>query len=647
MFVFVLSIMEFLNNLKNKSSNLLRIDNFDSLNNIMSLSDLIKSKNIKKIWINEENDETISINKLGNYHITKCGKITMDKIIDKFVEQEVNIGIANQVKSYGVFKIMYEHIYFLIHKIIIPILWIFLIFNITTLSFNLMQKNYDAPNGMTNFNFIKSTKSLNQTRKLNQIEHIDKLKQLIKNNDSEYHNAKYDYDYILGNSPNISLKSWVGSPEVFEECWEVISYVTNYSHYKRLGAELPKGILLEGPPGVGKTHLAKAIASETNSTFISVAGSEFIEMYVGVGASRVRELFGLARKYSPSIIFIDEIDAIGKHRSNGLSGTHSEHDQTLNQLLTEMDGFGDNTGILILGATNRKDMLDKALVRPGRFDRVITIGLPDKSSRLEILNLYLSRKKHIDRNINASVLADLTEGYSGADLKNLINEAAILAARRGGRKIKESDLSNALEKSIVGIIKNNDDRSLETIERVSVHEVGHAYLVLYYKELFDLQKISIKSTYGGAGGYTIFTEKPKYKNDGLFTKDLLFKRLVISMGGKAAETIWYGGEQVSWGATQDLKQSNQLARKMVGIFGMGDDLETFYNQEIDLSGNYNNGLYSDKTKETFDLETIQMVRMAYIEAKKIISENKEICADIIDMLIDKKILTQKNLQSFI
>lgn len=629
MFGLLLCVIEYFYDFTNKFHNIVKIDRFNSLNTNISINKLSNSKQTKKIWIHDDK-EIISQDDSDNYHFTKIKPhIDIDNILDNHEKNNVRIRYVNEIKSDNVLKNIYVDIIFFVNKILLLVVWIFIIYTVLQISISFSKMNYMGGNDIDN-NFLQNFKS-------------NKINQIINFNDTNSGYSK-EYQKILKRE-NISLSSWVGSPEVFEECLEVISYVKNYSNYKRLGAELPKGILLEGPPGVGKTLLAKAIASETNSTFISVGGSEFIEMYVGVGASRVRELFNFARMYSPSIIFIDEIDAIGKHRSNGLSAGHSEHDQTLNQLLSEMDGFGNNTGILVLGATNRKDMLDKALLRPGRFDRVITIGLPDRTSRLEILNLYLKKKKHIDKNINVSTLAILTDGYSGADLKNLVNEASILAARRGSRKIKEYDLSNALEKGIVGLVKNNEDRSLETLNRVAVHEVGHAFIVINYREYFDLQKISIKSTYSGAGGYTIFTEKSTYKNDGLDTKDLLFKRLVISMGGKAAETIWYGGEQVSLGATQDLKQSNQLARKMVGIFGMGYELETFYNQEIDshLDYNYGKSIYSDKTKEKFDFETMELVKMAYLEAKKIILDNKKNCSDIIDLLVDKKVLLPTNL----
>jgi cell division protease FtsH len=372
-----------------------------------------------------------------------------------------------------------------------------------------------------------------------------------------------------------------------------------------------------------------------------------------MGAKRVRDLFSEARQKTPCIIFIDEIDTIGKKRSNsnsfsgGFSG-NDEREQTLNQLLSELDGFNNNDGILILASTNRKDILDPALIRPGRFDRIINIPLPDLTSRKQIINLYLKNKKTTP-NIDVDLIAELTDGYSGAELKNLINEASILAVRQGLETIGINELSNAIEKSIVGLIKNTDTRVPETKLRVSIHEVGHSFLTMYYSKYFDLQKISIKSTYSGAGGYTLFTEKSKYKDGGLYTKDLLNKRLIINMGGKAAESIWFGDEHVSLGATQDLKQSNLLARKMIGLFGMGNTLETFYNDDIDNQINLvqNSNKFSEKTKETFDTESMNLVSDAYLKAKEILKKNKLICEKMSNLLLEKQVLNSNDLNEFV
>ena len=441
-------------------------------------------------------------------------------------------------------------------------------------------------------------------------------------------------------TPNISLNSWAGSPEVLEECREVVSYLDNKTAYKQTGAEMPRGILLEGPPGTGKTLLAKGIASETKSNFVSVSGAEFVEIFVGVGAARVRDLFKNARNKAPCVIFIDEIDAVGKQRGGQIT-TNDEREQTLNQILYEMDGFNNNEGLLVLAATNRKDILDKALLRPGRFDRIIKVPLPDRYSRGKILDYYFSQKP-MEPRVDTTSLAEITDGFSGAELKNLVNEAAILAARQNRTVIRESDLFSAFEKSIVGLIRNKNDASLTTKLRVAIHESGHAILSMQYPQYFELQKVSIQATYNGAGGYTIFTEKPDIKEGGLYTRDILKKRLVIMLGGKAAENLYYGRDFVSLGAVQDLKQANQLAQKMVGNFGMGDTLEVFYNENIDETVFGRTDKYSEYTKHAIDKETLDLVAEAYNESKLILSQKKDLMIDMAELLLRKTVLNKKD-----
>ena len=421
--------------------------------------------------------------------------------------------------------------------------------------------------------------------------------------------------------PNVSLASWAGSPEVIEECAEVISYIENKNLYKEIGAEMPKGILLEGPPGTGKTLLAKAIATETNSTFISISGSEFVELFVGMGASRVRDLFESARKNRPSIIFIDEIDAVGRQRGAGINMANDEREQTLNQLLYEMDGFNNNDDIVVMAATNRRDVLDQALLRPGRFDRLIRVPLPDKMSREKILDFYIKNKK-TEKPFDISAIAELTEGFSGAQLKNLINEAAILSARNNEKCVQEKYIFESFEKLIVGLIRNNATVAEATKTRVAIHESGHALLSLIFKEYFDFKKASIQPTYNGAGGYTIFTEKPEIKEGGLYTKDIFKKRLIVTMGGKAAESIFYGDDHVSLGAIEDLRQANKLAQRMIGNFGMGNKLEVFFNEDVSDDSNPFLGRslalgskYSQNTKQLMDKESLNLVNEAYKDAK--------------------------------
>jgi len=449
--------------------------------------------------------------------------------------------------------------------------------------------------------------------------------------------------------PNVTLESWAGSPEVIEECNEVISYIENKDKYKLIGAEMPKGILLEGPPGTGKTLLAKAIASETNSTFISMSGSEFVELFVGMGAARVRELFSNARDNRPAIIFIDEIDAVGRQRGAGVNMANDEREQTLNQLLYEMDGFANNDDIVVIAATNRKDVLDQALLRPGRFDRIIRVPLPDKTSREQILSYYL-KNKNLDKPFDVSSIAELADGFSGAQLKNLINEAAIISARNNYTVLQEKYIFDAFEKLIVGLIKNNATSSPSTNLRVAIHESGHALLTLKFNEYFEFKKASIQPTYNGAGGYTLFTEKPEIKDGGLYTKDVLKKRLIITMGGKAAEAIYYGNDFVSLGAIQDLKQANGLAKRMIGNFGMGNKLEVFYNEDVSDESNPFLGKslafgdkYSEQTRLQMDKETLDLVKSAYSTAKEILEENRDKLIEFSELLQNSTVIYSRDL----
>ena len=441
---------------------------------------------------------------------------------------------------------------------------------------------------------------------------------------------------------NITLQDWAGSPEIFEECEEVVSYLRNSTQYEMAGAQVPKGILLEGPPGTGKTLIAKAIASECDANFISVASSEFVELFVGLGAQKVRSLFSEARENTPCIVFIDEIDSIGKQRGTGINMGNDEREQTLNQLLAEMDGFNNNDGVLIIAATNRKDVLDSALLRPGRFDRIINVPLPDKESRKKIFQVH-SRSKQLNPDIEYDFLAELSGGFSGAQIKNLINEAAISAAREGRVTIEQMDLERSLEKIVVGIAKRVDTRSETTRTRVAIHEAGHALLSLLYPDYFELKKVTIQATYNGAGGYTLFNEKPEISESGLYTKECLKKRLVVAMGGKAAESVFYGDDFVSLGAVQDLKTANQLAQSMIGNYGMGNELQVFYNENTESGRNPFLGRslgmgdkYSEKTKEKMDSESLTLVQEAYREAYDSLEYYKKQVAQIAKMLIDNE-----------
>lgn len=443
-----------------------------------------------------------------------------------------------------------------------------------------------------------------------------------------------DFSQSLFIKPNVTLHDWAGSPEIFEECFEIVSYLKNSSRYQRVGAQIPKGILLEGLPGTGKTLLAKAIAHETDAHFISIVGSDFVELFVGMGASRVRKLFQEARKKKPTIIFIDEIDAIGRKRSSTENvGNNEEREQTLNQLLAEMDGFSSNDRIIVIGATNRKDILDNALLRPGRFDRIINVPLPDAPSRRSILNLYLKKYRH--DTIDLDPIVSLTAGLSGAQLKNILNEAAILAARCDQDKITNQDILAALEKIQIGVIKKTDVRDRSTRERIAIHEVGHTMAVLLFAEYFEFEKTTIQATYSGAGGYTLFREKEHIADNGLYTKDMLMKRLMIMLAGKAAENVIYSAKFVSVGAYQDLKDANRLARQMIREFGMGVRLEVFSDLQDTISSEYIRG--------TADKECMHLIDTAFRTITEYLEHNIEFFESIRKLLLEKNTITKEDL----
>jgi len=442
---------------------------------------------------------------------------------------------------------------------------------------------------------------------------------------------------LIQRKVSVPLSSWAGSPEVVEECKEIIDYLQKKDEYLKIGATMPKGILMEGPPGTGKTMLAKAIASSTNSSFFVASGSEFVSLFVGMGAMRVRELFANARKASPSIIFIDEIDAVGRKRSGSITpGVNDEREQTLNQLLFEMDGFNNNDNIIVMAATNRKDVLDEALLRPGRFDRYVRIPLPDKNSREQILSTYFN-KYAVDSQVDVANVAELTAGFSGAQLKNLVNEAAILSVRSNYTSIQEPFLMEAFEKTVVGLVrKSGYNQTEDTQFRVALHEMGHTLLTLEFSEYFDFKKVSCIPTYNGAGGYTLFAENANMREGGLYTKDFLEKRLIVAMGGKAAETVIYGHEFVSVGASQDLKEANQLARRMVTLYGMSEKLEvaSLIEEESSVASSL-----SENMKVLVDEESYALVTRAFEYAKQFLRLHKAELISKADELQNKQTMT--------
>ena len=439
-------------------------------------------------------------------------------------------------------------------------------------------------------------------------------------------------------STGITFKDVAGQDEAKESLQEVVDFLHNPKRYTDIGAKLPKGALLVGPPGTGKTLLAKAVAGEAGVPFFSLAGSDFVEMFVGVGASRVRDLFKEAQKMAPCIIFIDEIDAIGKSRDSRYGGGNDEREQTLNQLLAEMDGFDTSKGLLILAATNRPEVLDKALLRPGRFDRRIIVDKPDLKGRLETLKVH-SKDVKMDESVDLDALALATAGLVGSDLANMINEAAINAVKNGRQLVNQADLFEAFELVAVGG-KEKKDRVMSDKERkiVSYHEVGHALVSALQKNTEPVQKITIVPRTMGALGYTLQTpEEEKY----LETKDELLAKITTYMAGRAAEVLVFNS--VTSGAANDIENATKIARAMVTMYGMSDKfgmmcLATVQNQYLEGGAGL---ICGENTASQIDDEVLSIINSSYAEAMKLLDENREILDSISDYLYEKETITGK------
>ncbi len=435
----------------------------------------------------------------------------------------------------------------------------------------------------------------------------------------------------------ITFKDVAGEDEAKESLQEVVDFLHNPGKYVKIGAKLPKGALLVGPPGTGKTLLARAVAGEARVPFFSLSGSDFIELYVGVGASRVRDLFKEATKNAPCIIFIDEIDAIGRSRDSKYGGGNEEREQTLNQLLSEMDGFDTSKGILVLGATNRPEILDKALLRPGRFDRRIIVDKPDLKGRVEILKVH-AKDVHLDESVDLDAIALATSGAVGADLANMINEAAINAVQHGREYVSQKDLFDAVEQVLVG--KEKKDRIMSAEERkiVSYHEVGHALISALQKNAEPVQKITIVPRTMGALGYVMHVpEEEKY----LQTKEELHDRLVSLLGGRAAEELVFGN--VTTGAANDIEQATNIATNMVTRFGMSErfGLMGLATVESEYLGGGARLTCSDRTAADVDTEVMETLKQCYDEAKELLSGNRELMDKLAAHLIEKETISGK------
>ena len=449
---------------------------------------------------------------------------------------------------------------------------------------------------------------------------------------------------LVNGEKTATFKDVAGLTEEKEEVQELIDFLKNPKKFQSMGARIPKGILLVGPPGTGKTLLAKAVAGEAKVPFYYISGSDFVELFVGIGASRVRDMFKQAKMNAPCLIFIDEIDAVGRQRGTGLGGGHDEREQTLNQLLTEMDGFGANEGIIIIAATNRPDVLDPALLRPGRFDRQVTVSLPDKQARKEILAVH-AKNKVLDKTVPLDNLAKRTPGFSGADLENLLNEAALLAVRRNKKAITMAEIDEATDRVLMGPAKVTRKYTDKEKKLVAYHEAGHAVLGLKLDGANEVQKITIIPR-GHAGGYTMMTPKDDTFN---YTKKELLDSICGLLGGRVAEEITFN--EVTTGAHDDFKKATNIARKMVTEYGMSSlgpmmldepDENTFLGRDYNKNKNF-----SDTVAYEIDEEMRSIINECYEKSKKILKENQKLLKLIAETLLEEETITKEQIDSLV
>jgi len=448
----------------------------------------------------------------------------------------------------------------------------------------------------------------------------------------------------------VTFSDVAGIEQAKLELAEVVDFLKNADRFTAVGAKIPKGVLLVGPPGTGKTLLAKAVAGEAGVPFFSISGSEFVEMFVGVGASRVRDLFEQAKTNAPCIVFIDEIDAVGRQRGAGMGGGNDEREQTLNQLLTEMDGFEGNTGIILIAATNRPDVLDAALLRPGRFDRQVVVDRPDFGGRLEILNVH-ARGKTLSKDVDLEKIARRTPGFTGADLANLLNESAILAARRNLTEVSMDEVNDAIDRVLAGPEKKDRVMSEKRKTLVAYHEAGHALVGALMPDYDPVQKISIIPR-GRAGGLTWFTPSEDRMDSGLYSRSYLQNQMAVALGGRIAEEIVFGEEEVTTGASNDLQQVARVARQMVTRFGMSDRLgpvalgrqqgNMFMGRDIMAERDF-----SEETASMIDDEVRLLVEQAYRRAKDVLVGNRHVLNALADMLVEKETVDSDELQNLL
>ena len=600
------------------------------------LFDFSDDKMIKAISITDDGKNAIAIDKLGsdasNLHIVHLFPENVNSLLDHLIKNNVNVDLITLPKNefYEILSKVGEafyniSIYFFVFTFMINFI----------IGFRNKNQGGSGPSfGMTN-NILNPTNSKN-------------------------------LNFVDSSSLNTTFANVAGCEEAKFELMEVVDFLKNKEKFEEAGAKIPKGVLLEGPPGTGKTLLAKAVAGEAEVPFLSVSGSEFIEVFVGVGASRARALFEKAKENSPCVVFIDEIDAIGRKRGAGIAGGNDEREQTLNQILTNMDGFSSGEGVVVLAATNRVDILDAALTRPGRFDRKVTIGLPDTNGRREIMKVHF-RNKNLDPSVDFEELAELTPGFSGADIANLANEAAIFSVRNNATEINRKNVLDAYEKMTIGLVSTTQTVDQDIIELVSNHEIGHALLTALFDDMFDLRKVTINENKSGAGGYTLFTPKERFQK--YATKKFMLANLIIALGGRAAEVFLYGKNkkstkdnrifsdfddlEVTTGASNDLKQANNIARKYITEYGFGHILaqpdnsmgsdRPFMGRDFEMEEKK----LSDNTKFNIDTQVNMLVHFAFTKALDLINENNVAFKECVELLKQKRILDGNDIYSIL
>ena len=619
----------------------IEVKNFfgQSLGNPWSYTDLFDysdEKMIKAISITDDGKNAIAIDKLGseasNLHVVHLFPENVNSLLDHLIKNNVNVDLITIPKNefFEIFSKVGEafyniSIYFIVFTFMINFVLAF------------RNRNQDGSGG----NFGMSNNILNPTNNKN-------------------------INFVDGSLLNTTFANVAGCEEAKYELMEVVDFLKNKDKFEEAGAKIPKGVLLEGPPGTGKTLLAKAVAGEADVPFLSVSGSEFIEVFVGVGASRARALFEKAKENAPCVVFIDEIDAIGRKRGAGIAGGNDEREQTLNQILTNMDGFSSSEGVVVLAATNRIDILDAALTRPGRFDRKVTVGVPDTDGRKEIMKVHFRNKK-LDSSVNFDELAQLTPGFSGADIANLANEAAIFSVRNNATEINRKHVLDAYEKMTIGLVSNTQTVDQDIIELVSNHEIGHALLTALFDDMFVLRKITINENKSGAGGYTLFTPKERFQK--YATKKFMLANLIIALGGRAAEVFLYSKNEkskkddriftdfndleVTTGASNDLKQANNIARKYITEYGFGhilaqtDDTTSGDHPFMGRDFEMEQKKLSDNTKFTIDTQVNMLVHFAFTKALDLINENNVAFRECVELLKQKRIVDGDEIYSII